>query len=110
MTVLRENVTFDEGQSTSFSCTADGFPPPIIVWLHNGTLVNTNFQRRFSTNVDLVDSNHRSHVPQAAMSTLLVRDLHLRDSGEYICRADPPVSGQSDVAVAPVLLSVKARK
>lgn len=79
-----------ENQIVTFTCVADGFPPPNIVWLHNGTYIFIlPPPSRRSLSLDTVNSAYRAHVPTAVNSTLTVSELRLRDIGEYICRVDP---------------------
>lgn len=104
---IGENITQEEGGSLSLNCTADGLPLPNIVWLLNGSLINTNLQQRLSLLTLKTNSTYRENVPHAITSVLTFSDLKLRDSGEYVCRADPPLVGRSDVSGVPVNLVVR---
>lgn len=99
------NITQEEGDSFSINCTADGLPLPHIVWLLNGTLIDTDLRQRFSIETHINESS-RAHVPYAITSLLTVSNLRLRDSGDYLCRADPPLVGQSDLAEEPIRLAI----
>lgn len=76
-----------ENQTTSFTCVADGIPPPNIIWLHNGSFIFAT--SRHVILKETVMSTHRDHIPTAVQSTLTVSRLRLRESGDYTCRVDP---------------------
>lgn len=78
-----------ERQTATFTCVADGYPDPNIVWLHNDTLIITRLNTRREVIVSKVSSTNRPHLPMAVKSTLIVTLLRPRDAGEYLCRVDP---------------------
>ena len=80
------NETLVEGGEAVFSCFADGFPLPTIVWLHNNTFV-PGFRRQLSLS-NPTPSPELDYI-DAVNSTLRVPGLRLRDAGEYVCRVDP---------------------
>ena len=80
------NETIEDSLAT-FTCIADGFPLPRIVWLHNDSLVLPSSRHIVSTTV--IDSTHRSYVTEAQNSTLIVAGVRPRDAGNYLCRVDP---------------------
>lgn len=78
-----------ENQTASFTCVADGYPQPNIIWLHNDSFILENIMPRHEVSLSPVSSTNRAHIPKAISSTLTVSRLRLRDSGEYLCRVDP---------------------
>ncbi len=74
-----------EGQTTTFTCVANGFPPPEIVWLLNTSLIVIVLSPRHSVSVDEVSSSNRDYIP-AVRSKLAVAMVRLRDTGDYTCR------------------------
>lgn len=103
-TLLNETVHFNEslmeGQTAVFSCIADGYPLPSIVWLHNSTFVAaSDATRRRVVLSDPTPSPRRDYL-DAHSSTLQVSGLRLRDAGQYRCRVDTANinSGTSDIS------------
>lgn len=82
------NETVENG-TVSFSCEADGYPLPNIIWLHNNSFIPVAVSTRHAVSVSTVPSSNRPHVPEATNSTLTVSRLRLRDTGQYLCRVDP---------------------
>lgn len=76
-----------ENHTSTFTCVADGFPAPNIVWLLNGFFIPPSSRHMFMK--DTVASSYRDHILTAVRSMLTVSRLRLRDSGEYTCRVDP---------------------
>ena len=107
---LGSSLTVEEEEDVSFECIADGLPPPNIVWLLNGIVVNTELRDRYHAASTVVGSSFRMGVPQATRSGLTVRDIHLSDAGEYSCRADPAVIGQPHIANTSFELTVNPSK
>ena len=93
--LLEERVHFTgslmEGDTASFSCAADGYPLPNIVWLHNNTFVTTSEATRRSVVLTPSVSSPRRGYISAYSSTLQVSGLRLRDAGQYRCRVDPVI-------------------
>lgn len=89
-----------EHETMMFTCVANGFPTPNIVWLHNFSFVFPTSRRQITT--DTVESTNHDNVPLAVRSTLTVSQLKLRDSGVYMCRVDPSdiFGGSSDFSNA----------
>ena len=79
-----------ENEDATFSCLADGSPPPVIHWIHNRTSITTlSLGPRQRITVDTVNSSSHEHIPTAVKSVLTVQNLSVRDSGDYSCRVDP---------------------
>ena len=83
--------TVNESTTVSFTCIADGIPPPSkIYWFRNKTSIDTRFLRRVSI-VETQGPGFRSNVTQnirGLNSTLIISDpLYSVDNGEYSCRA-----------------------
>ena len=78
-----------ESEVANFTCGADGYPLPNIVWLHNGTFVATSdTTRRRAALTDPFPSPERGYL-HAYISTLLVYNLRQRDAGQYRCKVEP---------------------
>ena len=74
-----DNVTATE--QLELMCTADGFPRPAIVWMHNGTVVQTDSRVMITDNLtELVIA-----------SSLVVMNTVSNDSGDYVCVATSTV-------------------
>ena len=91
--MLFETVHFNdslmENEVATFTCAADGYPLPNIVWLHNGTFVATSdTTRRRATLTSPFPSPERDYL-YAYNSTLQVYGLRQRDAGEYRCKVEP---------------------
>jgi hypothetical protein len=68
------NVTIFE-DTINLTCTATGFPLPIITWFHNDTLDTTGSSTTFVANAYTITS------------TFMKRSPMVNDSGGYSCRA-----------------------
>ncbi len=79
----------EEKSSMSFWCFADGKPVPMIVWLHNKSLILADMSPRHQVTTVVLPSPARPHTITAINSTLTVSGVRLRDAGEYLCRVDP---------------------
>ena len=103
-----------ENDTVSFSCVADGYPLPNIIWLHNNSFIPVAVSPRHAVSVSTVASSNRPHIPEATNSTLTVSRLRLRDTGEYLCRVDPSnrdrgrsdISGPFEMTVSPGILDI----
>ena len=78
-----------ENQTATFTCVADGYPQPNIIWLHNDSFILPQLLLRHDVLLSAVSSANRPYIPEAISSVLTVSRLRLRDSGEYLCRVDP---------------------
>ncbi len=84
-------VTGVVGYDVSFSCVVEANPPPTIIWLVNGTILDISsegslFQERL---IDAITVN----------STLTLNNLDLNDIGQYSCNASNVlVEMKSDVS------------
>ena len=81
-------VSKKHGDSVSFTCTADGFPRPKVIWRLNGQPLLTNSSRRMITYA-YDDQGFRS-IPKVKQISihLNISDLSGADNGSYSCRAD----------------------
>lgn len=79
--------THDSSQTVSFTCMADGVPTPAILWLQNGSLLQTGQSSRFSVSEETVQSGLRPDITERRRSVLTISDLSVRDSGRYSCKA-----------------------
>ena len=96
----------EEGESISFSCTADGIPLPSIIWIFSGTLLQTSLNPRFNLDQQLLSGEpFRTRIPQALRSNLTISNLRPSDSGNYSCRGDNGV-GQPAVLMQSFRLTV----
>lgn len=73
------NVTSTE--NLTLTCSANGFPLPEIVWLHNDSVVEDD------TRITITDSPSGVDI----ISMLMVVNTNFNDSGNYTCVATSPV-------------------
>lgn len=69
--------TVEELNDLNVSCTARGSPPPKVVWLKNGALLQSQHSTR--RRVQMTQTN------QSGTATLYVSELLLTDAGMYTC-------------------------
>ncbi|XP_064385915.1 uncharacterized protein LOC135334596 isoform X5 [Halichondria panicea] len=92
---LSKNVSISE--SSTFTCSASGFPVPTIIWVHNGTQ-NRDDENRTTVLCTMGD--------RSVTSTLTINMAMVNDSGEYVCNASSP--NYDTVSTDPVILLVQA--
>ena len=89
-----------ENEVATFTCVADGYPLPNIVWLHNGSFITTSDTTRHRLNLTRLFPSPGREYLHAYNSTLQVYNLQQRDAGQYKCKVEP-----ADVALAVPILS-----
>ena len=96
-----------ENRTATFSCIAAGYPEPDVVWLRNGSLAyipGISSRESVMINSNITSPlNNRSDITIAVNSTLVVRNLLLKDSGDYSCRVDPAVLDKGRAYPSPSL-------
>ena len=97
--------TRDSSQTVSFTCTADGIPTPAILWLQNGSLLQTSQSPRFSVSNETVRPGLRPDITERRRSVLTISDLSERDSGRYSCKATNRIGMTAELR-APYRLTV----
>ena len=97
--------TRDSRQTISFTCTADGVPTPIILWLQNGTLLQISQNPRFSVSSDTMRPGLRPYITERRQSVLTISELSERDSGRYSCIATNRIGTTAELR-APYRLTV----
>ena len=75
------------GGTVEFSCNATGFPPPEIVWMRNGSVVEinglfTNPNKTIASITTQTDTN-----PILVVSVLYIEQVDETDTGIYSCLA-----------------------
>ena len=85
----------NEGDTSSFTCQANGIPIPIIVWYYNGVPVNETNVMKYTVSVVLLNTTTIS-------STLTIMNVQLSDVGTYTCNATNVVSSDTSSGVLTV--------
>ena len=78
----------------TISCTADGYPRPVITWYKNGTLL-LNISKFFPR--DEPSIGDRFPGIMQVHSTLLIRELSTADEGDYTCRAKSEGTNETEL-------------
>ena len=80
------SVEAEIGSDVILQCTADGYPPPTIQWLHYGTVV------RETDNITVSEETVNS---TTVTSSLEIGGLRSRQYGQYQCRAGGTVDSET---------------
>lgn len=98
------------GDTITFSCSADGFPRPGIIWKKdNQVLVSTS--RLKIESLEDTNANRSMSVPGVLQTTskLTIMDLRGSDNGSYSCRADNEAN-LGDEINTPLMLFVQSER
>ncbi|XP_075888257.1 neural cell adhesion molecule 1a isoform X3 [Nelusetta ayraudi] len=74
------NATAEVGNSVMLACDADGFPEPMVTWVHNNVVLESG--DKYSLNED--------------GSELLIKDVKKVDEGDYTCMAKNKAGEKSE--------------
>lgn len=88
----------------TFECSANGRPPPIITWMHNGVEIKDGLENRYT--VFPLVQNQKEDGSTTTSSRMTLIDLNAKDTGNVVCIAsaasseelggrDLPVSNRS---------------
>ena len=85
----------NEGDTTPFTCQANGIPIPIIVWYYNSVPVNETNVMKYTMSVVLLNTT-------TIGSTLTIMNVQSSDVGTYTCNATNVVSSDTSSGVLTV--------
>ena len=88
------NQAENEGNSTSFTCQANGEPLPTISWYFNGLPLDESNATKYMITERLL--------PNANMNVLNILDLESSDVGTYTCYATNVISNDTSSGVLTV--------
>ena len=93
------NVT--DTEDLTLTCTTSGYPVPVVVmWTHNGTILDGSENR-----TNITEENE----DRSLTSTLTVTATDINtDSGEYECIVTSPLSAFNNVTSGPVMVLVQS--
>lgn len=116
VSVEPRNQTFTAGNDVQISCSASGYPPPRLVWTHNGMFITASSRYRFPltqtesiillyinyTNSDF--SAHRINVDlfrhrMTPGGSLLIKNMEKKDGGAYGCLASNQAGTHSATSI-----------
>lgn len=84
ITTTHGETTLEVGNMLAITCVAEGFPPPIVSWTHNGMLVPTCTMELFE--MQILCAEFRP--VRDSSSSLLIFSAKLSDTGPYVCIAE----------------------
>ena len=77
------NITVREGNATTITCEAFGYPPPTVVW----TRSNANLSDRLSVSDSISVPTRYGNVTRVNVN-LTITNAFRRDTGGYTCSAN----------------------
>ncbi|XP_005733181.1 hemicentin-1 isoform X1 [Pundamilia nyererei] len=82
VSVEPRNQTFTAGNDVQISCSASGYPPPRLVWTHNGMFITASSRHRMTPG-----------------GSLVIKNTEKKDGGAYGCLASNPAGTHSVTSI-----------